>query len=294
MGKKTEAVYNINVMRPAILAARRGGNSKALTEKFCFDNFAISKGYFTAYLNSVTKLYRAACDFVQLAHNYGSMNVAAVSEAREKIFPLWKDMLSQVEEDEHKCDLHVAPHDVDSIIGFAQKFMMDANKPLEDDDDFVAHKVWTSVPFRAFQKAIETDLGLRAENVNTLSPERRDFLDKERKFISRIRKTEGRISDSNAAIEDLKRLVAQVSGEETKAELNAKIEELTKSVDGLTKKLAGYKTDLEKLYNPEAPAAETEEPAPEPAPAETPAEAPAPVASKPARKSGKRTTSKAA
>lgn len=202
--KKNPVPYNINYMRPALIAAREDGNRKKITKEFC-RGLGIDAGYFRTYNNAMENLYAATCEYCAVKNSPLGIaetmaeRTSALSTLLDDVYRWYKELLSMAEKDRMERELHATKHDISNLIGFCQKFVNDCVN-VTFDDDFNAKKVWANAKKSAFVKSVETDLGIRIAGVDMLSDEDRDILKEQQKLVSKVNK----LRSKNDALEQSK------------------------------------------------------------------------------------------
>lgn len=252
--------YNINAMRPALLEARKQGNKKMITKQFC-EGLGISAGYFDSYKNTIKELFEAVAHYCRLKNspNTDREKPDELKKAYEAIYPLWKTLLETGEKEKMKKDLHVGEEDIANLIGFCQKFTADSNDVSRGkDEDFVAQKVWANQPLAQFQKAIETDLGIRIAKVEVLSDEERDFLRAENKILRSWKAAESRIGALTVRKENFTKELKSAKGDELKKYIEEHIKTIDEKIAEQQKKVKDCEKEFNKLHNPEKEDVEAE------------------------------------
>lgn len=252
--------YNINAMRPALLEARKQGNKKIITKQFC-EGLGISAGYFDSYKNTIKELFEAVAHYCRLKNspNTDREKPDELKKAYEAIYPLWKTLLETGEKEKMKKDLHVGEEDIANLIGFCQKFVADSNDVSRGkDEDFVAQKVWANQPLAQFQKAIETDLGIRIAKIEVLSDEERDFLRAENKILRSWKAAESRIGTLTVRKENFTKELKSAKGDELKKYIEEHIKTIDEKIAEQQKKVKDCEKEFNKLHNPEKEDVEAE------------------------------------
>lgn len=88
---ENKKVYNINAMRPVLLAAHEQGNRRMIDKKLCSEH-GVSEGYFQVYKKNMEALFEAVSAYAR-AKNSPKAKPSEVLALREAIFPLWRDIL---------------------------------------------------------------------------------------------------------------------------------------------------------------------------------------------------------
>ena len=162
MAKK---IYNINAMRPVIVAAHGAEycNSKAITKEMVV-GAGVDNSYFVKWQADVNALRETVCEYVKLKHDTSAKD-EDVYAARERIFPKWKTILEAGENTKEAKELHVTPYDVDSLVGYAEQFMATSRGTMI-----------TYTTKQIFRKYVEALLGCRIAQNAVMSDSDRDTL----------------------------------------------------------------------------------------------------------------------
>ena len=162
MAKK---IYNINAMRPVIVAAHSAEycNSKAITKEMVV-GAGVDNEYFVRWQSDVNALRETVCEYVKLKHDTSAKD-EDVYAARERIFPKWKTILEAGENTKETRELHVTPYDVDSLVGYAEQFMGTSRGT-----------VISFTTTQIFRKYVEALLGCRIAQNAVMSDKDRDIL----------------------------------------------------------------------------------------------------------------------
>lgn len=242
----TKKIYNINAMREVLLAARKDGNRKMITAKFCAEH-NVAEGYFTMFRNTIQELYEVTSNYCRLKNSQGVAE-ETLKEAHDKIYPLWKSLLETAEKDKLKKDLHCTEHDISNLVSFCQKFTSDRNDESRGTDkEFCAQKVWAIQPIAQFQKFIETDLGIRIEKIEVLSDEQRDYLRAEGKILRQWGKAEKRIRSYEAQIDLNTKEIKKAKTDEMKNYFKEQNANLKKKIAEAEAKIVESQTAYDKL-----------------------------------------------
>ena len=240
----TNKIYNINAIRPAILKAREQGNRKAITQKFCTE-LGISTGYWEMYNNGMKKLFEVVSDYCRLK-NSPKATPAQLKDAMNKIFPLWRELLSSGEKDKNISDFRVREDDVSNLISFCQRFVNDSNN-VKGEEGFVAKRAWAVEPLSAFRKMVETDMGIRVAGIEVMSDKQRDFLRAEGAILSKIKRAERSISDTKAGMDKSRAFFAKFSSQEMKQALKEQLEEAETAIKAFDTKISELRKEHAEL-----------------------------------------------
>lgn len=262
MTKKNEGIYNINEMRKVLVAARENGNKGTINKALC-EEHGVAEVWFNMYVESIKKLYLATCEYITIKHS-----VAATEDekkaSREKLYPLWKNILSNGEKGKHTHELRCSETDIDSIVGYCEIFINDRNN-IDNEEDFVSYKEIAHQKESRFRKNIEILLGIRIAGIEVMSDTKRNFLLEQRKYMNKRKKAQFKKEEVERHLKDLKRIKSPTdldlsdikAAEETISSCTKKIEGFTKTLKELTyesylKALeAGKTTDEEKATKEE-------------------------------------------
>ena len=181
MGKKT--VYNINAMREVLINQHNSGNKKNITRDM-LEGAGIQGEYFTYWQTSVEALRSKVSAYVNLSWNAkfdSKITKEQVAEAREAIYPAYKEILSQGEPDKETKKLKVDESDVERLIKFAWNFTNAAGATT-----------MVNVEKKKFRLEVEKLMGCIIAKAEILSDEDRDKLTKYNKAAKAIEKAETR------------------------------------------------------------------------------------------------------
>lgn len=285
MANTEKTVHCINWMHDALLDARENGNRGAIKSEKAVA-LGVTESQFELYKNSISVLYEALCDYVRAGKSKGFMSnpmahEAALKEKRNRVFDLWRQILDWGEAEKDKRRVIVHPRDIEDLMTVVQRFQNDAVN-VDDDKNFVARKVWATVPEGVFRAKVETILGIRMVEAEVMSDEEREHLRKLNRCVSKIRKHKANIEAEEKNIQTWEANANRSENEEFKAECKRICDVSRSKIESFNKKIAEQKAELDKLTGKAVPEA-----APAPAPAETPAAAPV-------KKTGKKSGKKAA
>lgn len=205
-------VYNINALRPIIVAAHNGGNKRAITSDMV-QGGGIDTSYFMAWKDDVNALRKTVADYiakkraVKYGYTIGGKDVTAddVAAAREEIFPKWKTILEVGEKSKFAKELHVNPDDVEDLIGFAWDFVDSGKGTIE--------AISTE---QIFRKKVEALLGCAIARNAVLLDGDRETLEKYRSAQSRIQNAKDKADELAAEKKSYKLLLGDVPETETK------------------------------------------------------------------------------
>ena len=192
-------VYNINAIRQALIQAHNSGNKRNLTRDF-LEGAGIQGEYFTYWQNTVEVLRTKVVAYVDLAWNQkfdSKITKEQLAEAREAIYPAYKDILSQGEPDKETKKLHVDETDVERLIKFAWNFtaMGGATSMIHVDK-------------KHFRLEVEKLLGCIIAKGEILTDSERDKLTKYNKAVRTVEKSEKEKTDLQERIKFLDATIA--------------------------------------------------------------------------------------
>lgn len=247
MAKKIEAAPKrlyINEMHKVFEEARKTGNRGAIKEELALAN-GVSKGFFDAYLNTISDLYAATAEYVRLKNGYGATE-KQLKDAVSAIYKEWRTLLDCAEESAYERKMRMRPDDVSNLVGFAQKFVNDANNSA-GVEGFVAQKQWATQTLAKFRQSVEIEIGIRLAEVSVMSDARRDWLDKERKALATIRKSSRALEELNNALSGWKKMLEK-GGESVREECEAQIKETESKIAHFASKKKQAEATLEELH----------------------------------------------
>ena len=213
MGK----VYNINAMRPALIAAHKDNNKKALTKDQA-TGAGVGIDYFNQWVQDVNALRETIYDYVTKKHD-PSADKAVVNTAREQIFPKWKTILEAGEKSKTTKELRVSEFDVDSLVGYAEKFMATG-----------AGTQIAGTTQQIFRKYVESLLGVRIAQNTVLSDEDRDILDAYYKAARRIGQLTDQIAELKQTKSNFKKMITDQTSDDFKGYLNRMIKQVDEQI----------------------------------------------------------------
>ncbi len=249
--KAQEIINNINVIRPALVEARRLGNKAAISSKMC-DDLGISNSYFKVWESNVLAVYDAVCAYVKVKNSPVSSEEER-NAAMEPIFPAWKKCLSCGEAAKDERTLRVTEHDISNLVAHVSKFMDDAAN-VKLAKDFTAQKAWATKTLGQFRKLVETDIGIRIAGVEVLTDEQRDLLVFQTRKVSKIKKVQAKISEENARILMLQVEVKTTKSDDLRKHFEEQIKEAKRTIGQCEISIENLKKEL--AAGPEAEAAQ--------------------------------------
>ena len=245
MAKKN--IYNINAIRPALIAAHNNGNKKNLTRDM-LEGAGIQGEYFAYWQQSVETLRTKVVAYVNIAWNQkfdSKITAEQVSEARNEIYPAYKDILSQSEADKETKKLHVDETDVERLIKFAWNFTSAAGATT-----------MVNVEKKKFRLEVEKLMGCIITQAEILSDSDRDKLNTYNKNAKSVEKGEDRIAEIKTSIKALEgardaknNLLAELGitgkkAEEITSDITAQIVALNNERKALDQKISDAKAAM--------------------------------------------------
>lgn len=176
-------------LRPVIVDAHNAGNKKAISKKDIEDYANVRATAFTQWEARCKLLRDATFFYVQKKKNSrfdDSITANDIQEAREKIYPMWKELLSFGEKSKYAKELRCSEADVEDLVGFVWKFI-DTGKGTAE----------TVVKETEFRKKVESLLGCIIARNAVLTDDEREKLSKYRKALSRQTKAQDMIDELN-------------------------------------------------------------------------------------------------
>lgn len=189
--------YNINAMRPALVAAHNDNNRKAIDRQRVADT-GVSLDYFNAYLKDVKSLQNACVDYVRLVKEQRTNDKITdkqIKAKRDRIFPLWKTLLECGEKDKLHKELHITEFDVDSLSTFSYQFVQSSKGTVEAE---------TSE--KLFRKNVEALLGCIIAKNTMLNDKERETLDSYYKAVRKIEQYNNRLDEIKGEIESFNKM----------------------------------------------------------------------------------------
>lgn len=84
---ENKKVYNINAMRPVLLAAHEQGNRRMIDKKFCAEH-GVSEGYFKVYKKNMETLFEAVSAYARAKNSPKAKPSEVLGSARGHLPPL--------------------------------------------------------------------------------------------------------------------------------------------------------------------------------------------------------------
>lgn len=231
---KDNSIYNLNALVPAFISAHAKNNRKAITKDDA-EKCGVDLAYFDMYKNKVEVLYKAVSAYVVAKNNPANItdkdSKKSITTLRNKIYPLWKDLMTMAEPEKHKrllAQITDWNYDVDSLVGYCETFIA--------TDKGTAQSTSTLTKFR---KSVESLLGCRLAGNNVLDGEDRDIVILVKGALRTIERSEKSIPELEKKITAYENTIKLSSGnEEIKKILTPVIEQfketLTKMKSSLT------------------------------------------------------------
>lgn len=247
MANTEKKVHCINWMHDALLSAYDNGNRGAIKSEAAILN-NVTESQFAIYKDSISVLYEALCDYVRYGKSKDFMtnpmeHEKALKERRNKVFDLWRQILDWGEAEKDQRRIIVHPRDIEDLMTVVQRFQANAVN-TDMDENFVAQKVWATVPEGIFRNKVETILGIRMNQAEVMTDNEREFLRALNKLVGTIRKNNANIEAEKTNKSAYEVRAAKNSSEAVKAEFkalsdicDAKIAQFQKKVDDAQKKL---------------------------------------------------------
>lgn len=232
-------VINYNACRPLIVAAHNDGNKKAITREM-FVGANIDTGYFEMWKSDVAKLQKAVWEYVALKFNAkcdDTIKPEVVQAARNRIYPAWKEILSDGEENRNTRQLHVSESDVEDLVGFAWNFM-----------DSGRGTVQCQVGANVFRKKVESLLGCAIAKNAVLTDADRDLIKTYNALQARIKSCGDKIVELDGAIKEWQKMAAKLKPEEAQFRefIDGKIAEIETEKAETTKAQGKAEIELKK------------------------------------------------
>lgn len=163
----------------------------------------ISEVQYKTYIGLIEEMHDHACAYVVAKHNPEGTEEKVLKAMRSKIFKTYKQILSTAKVDGKQIKgMTPLEHDIDDIVGFAQKLVRDSNN-VNFEEKWNAKMVWACVPLKVFQKWVETALGIKLAQRAVLTTEEFDYLQAERKLVSRLKKDKAEVDEHKVALSKL-------------------------------------------------------------------------------------------
>lgn len=217
-GNKANEVKNLYAdMRPALVAAHNDGNKKPIDKQRVAD-LNVNTSSYAAWTAKCKLLRNTTFDYVakRKALRYGKeVTPEAVKEAREKIYPMWKDLLGFGEKSKYAKELKVDETDVEDLVGFVWDFF-----------DTGCGTAEACVKENVFRRKVEALLGCIIAKNDVLTDDERSIINKYQKAIHR-----------------------QIQATETIADLQSKIDKLDEILKGIPKSNEVFRAYVQKEIN---------------------------------------------
>lgn len=200
MAKST--VCNFNSLRPALVAAHNSDNRKAVDKDLC-TVLDIDNKYLTQWVADVKNLQKTVTEFVDLSWNGkfdSNITEEQIHEAREKIYPCWKELLGCAEKKKDAKQLHVSEFDIDALIKFSWDFLRTG-----------AGTCTAHVAEKKFRQYVESLIGCIIAGNDMLTDSERDLLVKYNKAKAAIDKAEVAVAELDTKIKSFQLLDGQVA-----------------------------------------------------------------------------------
>ena len=188
-----ETIKNLYAeLRPVIVDAHNAGNKKAISKKDIEDYANVRATAFTQWEARCKLLRDTTYVYVTKKKNSrfdNTITESDIKEAREKIYPMWKELLSFGEKSKYAKELRCSEADVEDLIGFVWKFV-DTGKGTAE----------TVVKETEFRKKVESLLGCIIARNAVLTEEEREILSKYQKALRTQTKAQDRIDEFNKVL----------------------------------------------------------------------------------------------
>lgn len=197
-------VKNINQMRKAVIKAHNANNSKAIDSQRVLDA-DIDNRYFIDWKKDVNNLRTQVLKYVRLQKSQRTDDTISdkdIQQERNKIFPLWKVLLSCCERTSNSSELHASEFDIDNLVGFSWIFTQSANGTVEAPQ--------TEILFR---KDVESLLGCIIAKNTMLTDVERDKLQRYCQLMKSIENVDNQLAGIDKEMETYKALREKVQNE---------------------------------------------------------------------------------
>ena len=226
--------YSISALASVLDLNYKAGNRRPITQKMATEN-GVNAVIFKIYEDTLTKLYGVVKEFCRIKNSPKSSDTERKA-ARELIYPLWRELLTTAEAN-LSSKLHVNEDDIIDLCSFVQTFA-DSAVNVDFEEKWACPKVWTSETFRAFQKKVETMLGIRMNERAVLSDIERDYLRALRGATSNLKNAQAVVDDLDGQITLLKVEIEGISEPAVKAYLTRKLDDLKAKLEEAKPKAA--------------------------------------------------------
>lgn len=222
--KKAQAVNCIG-FRDALVEAHNNNNKKAIDESIC-KTAGVDVSYLTQWKAEVNKLYDALKDYMKIKLNPSAKvkTKAALEEARNKIYPAWKEIMSNGEPSRFKKELKCEEDDVESLIGYMEAFFPTAvgtQRTIETQ--------------KMFRKHVEALLGCKMAKNRVLKEEEIEVIRAYEGAVKSIPNLEEQIKNAKDRVKFLNVKISETKSEDFQAWLRdtvRTIENGKKDADG--------------------------------------------------------------
>lgn len=201
--------FAINAMRPALIAAHKLNNRKAITEEIAI-SAGVTKEKLDEWRTLVEDLRKVVAECNNLRHKEESTS-EQITVAKGQIYPKWRKVCKCGESEKDKS-FHsrwfIRPEDVDSLIGF--------------DEKFYATEVGTQMGHATpsmFRKYVESLIGWRITGNNMLTDKDRDDLLEYEKAKKTVKTSEERLDGYMKKDVHIKGLVEKIEDMENQIKL---------------------------------------------------------------------------
>lgn len=228
-------------LRPVIVDAHNAGNKKAISKKDIEDYPDVRATAFTQWEARCKLLRDATFFYVQKKKNArfdNDITAEDIQSAREKIYPMWKELLSFGEKSKYAKELRCSEADVEDLIGFVWKFV-DTGKGTAE----------TVVKETEFRKKVESLLGCIIARNAVLDDIERETLSKYRKALSRQTKAQDKIDELNKTMASLEITYKGIpeANKDFRDYMEQKILEVKSQIAEQEEKLANAKSDEQQV-----------------------------------------------
>ena len=199
-GKPSE--YAINAMRPALIAAHKLSNKKAITEEIAI-SAGVTKEKLDEWKKLVETLRQTVANCNDLRHKENA-TIAEIEEAEGKIYPAWRKVAACGASDADSKVFHkkwfIRETDVPSLIGFDEKFYSTE----------VGTQMGHATP-ATFRKMVESLIGWRITGNLMLNDKDRDDLLEYEKALKAIKSAEDKLNGYMKGDNHVKGLIEKIA-----------------------------------------------------------------------------------
>lgn len=232
--KNNNSNYNFEILAGALTQNHRAGNARVLTAKLASD-YGVSATDYELYANMMTALYDSAVAYEE-SYYAVPRDQAAIKSAKAALKRAWQDLLKCGNSEGVK--LKAEEDDVGKIASYASKFVAsEANFDLEEK--WTAAKTTANTTPKAFQKSVETLIGIRITETPRLSDDERDYYAGANQAVSRVKTAQRNVDELNKEINRRKAELETVTDEPVRAYIQ-------KIIDGLKAEHEKAKDECEK------------------------------------------------